>query len=108
MKRLLILILAIVVLAAPIPALAMKTMCVDSMPKMAAMDHDMAKGSCCDDEHKTCLQACEATLAVTLAAPLGLPDYRVVEPEMLPSTSLARMTIATIADGLDRPPRPIV
>ncbi|MBY0282330.1 MAG: hypothetical protein K2W81_00045 [Sphingomonas sp.] len=104
----LILILAIVVLAAPIPALAVKTMCVDPMPKMAAMDHGMAKGSCCDDEHKACLQACAATLAVTLVAPLGLPDYRVAEPGMPPSTSLARMTIANIADAPDRPPRQIV
>ncbi len=108
MKRLLILILTMVVLAAPLPALAMKTMCVDPMPMMAAMDHDMAKGSCCDDEHKACLQACEATLAVTLAAPLGLPDYRAVEPSLLPSTSPSRITIANIADGPDRPPRQIV
>ncbi len=108
MKRLLILILAIVVLAAPIPALAMKVMCVDPMPKMASMDHGITKDSCCDDEHKACLQACAATLAVTLVAPLGLPDYRAVEPGILPSTSLARMTIANFADGLDRPPRPIV
>lgn len=108
MKRLLILILAIVVLAAPIPALAMKTMCVDPMPKMAAMEHGMTKGSCCDDKHKACLQACEATLAVTLSAPLSLPDYPVAEPGILPSISLARMTITNIANGLDRPPRPII
>lgn len=108
MKRLLILILTMVVVAAPIPALAIKTMCVDPMPMMAAMDHDMAKGSCCDDDHKACLQACEATLAVTLVAPLGLPEYRAFEPGMLPSTGIARMPIANIANGLDRPPRPIV
>ncbi len=56
MKRLLSLILAIVVLAAPIPALAMKAMCADAMPTMAAMDHGMTKDSCCDDEHKRHIQ----------------------------------------------------
>ncbi len=108
MKRLLILILAIVVLAAPIPAIAMKTMCVAPMPKMASMDHGTTKRSCCDEEHKACLQACEATLAVTLVAPLGLADYRVVEPGMPATARLARMTIANIHYGLDRPPRSIV
>lgn len=108
MKRLLILILAIFVLAAPIPALAMKAMCAEAMPTMAAMNHSMTKNSCCDDEHKLCLQACAATLAVTLVAPFGLPDYRVVEPQMPPSPGPARMTIANIGSGLDRPPRRII
>jgi len=108
MKRLLILILAIFALAAPIPALATQAMCADSMPMMASMDHDMKKGSCCDEKHKACLMACDATCATAMVTPPQVPVRFSLAPSSPPTTSPASLTIAKIVSGLDRPPRTIV
>lgn len=108
MKRLLILILAIFALAAPIPALATQAMCANTMPMMASMDHGMKKGGCCDEKNKACMQACDATCAVAIVLPPQMPVRATLEPASLPVTTLASLTIARIASGLDRPPRTIV
>ncbi len=107
MKRLLILFLAMFALAAPIPALATQAMCADSMPMMASMDHGMKKGSCCDEKHKACLMACDATCATAMVTPM-VPVRLTLAPSIRPTTSPASLTIAKIASGLDRPPRTIV
>ncbi len=108
MKRLLILVLALFAFAAPMPALATQVMCADSMPMMASMDHSMKKGSCCDEKHKACLQACDATCATAMVTPPQVPVRLALAPPSLPTTSPASLTIAKIVSGLDRPPRTIV
>lgn len=105
MKRLLILILAMFVVAAPVPALATKAMCADAMPTMASMDHGMKKGSCCDEKHKACLQACEAMCVVALAVSAPMPVARTADARVRPSPRLAQFTIVKPARGLDPPPR---
>lgn len=111
MKRLLVLILAILALAAPVPALAMQAMCADTMPMTASMNgmhaHDK-QGSCCDDKHKACVQACEATCVAALVAPAGIPSAGALEPANPPLAARDVFTTAKMAMGLDRPPRPTV
>lgn len=108
MKRLLILFLAMFAFAAPIQALAAQTTCATTMPMMASMDHGMKKSGCCDEKHKACMQACDATCAVAIVLPPQLPVRAGLEPARLPVSNLASLTIARIASGLDRPPRTIV
>lgn len=107
MKRLFILVLAMFVSSAPLPALAMRAACVDAMPAMATMDHGSEKGSCCDDKHKACLQACDSIFSVAMTTPPGLPYHKMVDAEGLLPSGHANFTIARIASGLDRPPRTI-
>ncbi|MBA3942591.1 MAG: hypothetical protein C0520_15395 [Sphingopyxis sp.] len=108
MKRLLILFLALFAFAAPVQVLAAQTMCANTMPMMASMDHGMKKGGCCDEKNKACMQACDATCAVAIVLPPQMPVRATLEPASLPVTTLASLTIARIASGLDRPPRTIV
>lgn len=108
MMRLLILILAMFVVAAPVPALAARAMCADAMPAMASMDHAMKKGSCCDEKNKACMLACDAMCAVALATPAPQPVVRTVDVSVRPLSQLTSFTIAKLARGLDRPPRIIV
>ena len=100
MKRLLILILAMFVVAAPVPALATQAMCADAMPVMASMDHGMKKGSCCDEKHKACMLA-----FVALATPAPQPSARAIELSVRPLPQLVSFTIAKPTRGLDPPPR---
>ncbi|MBX9813160.1 MAG: hypothetical protein A4S12_04495 [Proteobacteria bacterium SG_bin5] len=105
MKRLLILILAMFVVAAPVPALATQAMCADAMPVMASMDHGMKKGSCCDEKHKACMLACDAMCVVALATPAPQPSARAIELSVRPLPQLVSFTIAKPTRGLDPPPR---
>lgn len=112
MKRLFLLILAIFALAAPIPALATQAMCAGPMSAMASMDdmtaHDMSNDSCCDDEQSGCVQACDATCVAVLELPAGTHLARTLDPASPPVATLTAFMTATLADGLDRPPRLIV
>lgn len=112
MKRLLLLIVAIFALAAPIPALATQAMCAGPMSAMASMDnmtaHDMGDDSCCDDEQSGCVQACDATCAAVLELPAVTPLIRTLDPSSPPVATLTAFMTATLANGLDRPPRLIV
>ena len=104
MKRLFLLILAIFALAAPIPALATQAMCAGPMSAMASMSND----SCCDDEQSGCVQACDATCVAVLELPAGTHLARTLDPASPPVATLTAFMTATLADGLDRPPRLIV
>ena len=108
MRRLLILFLAVFAFAAPVQVLAAQASCANTMPTMASMDHGMKKGGCCDEKHKAFMQACDATCAVAIVLPPLMPARASREPASLPVTTLASLTIARIASGLDRPPRTIV
>lgn len=109
MKRLLLLILAIFALAAPIPALAM---CAGPMSAMASMDDMTALGmsddSCCDEKQSACMQACDATCVAVLELPAVTPLVRTLDPASPPVATLSALMTATLANGLDRPPRLIV
>lgn len=115
MKRLLLLILAIFALAAPIPALATQAMCagpMSAMSAMASMDnmtaHDMSDDSCCDEKQSACMQACDATCVAALELPAGTHLARTLDPASPPVATLTAFMTATLAHGLDRPPRLIV
>lgn len=109
MKRLLLLILAISALAAPMPALATQAMCVGEMSAMDNMTaHDMSDDSCCDEKQSACMQACDATCAAALELPAIIPLARTVDPASPPVETLTAFMTAMLANGLDRPPRPIV
>lgn len=109
MKRLLLLILAIFVIAAPIPAQAM---CAGPMSMMASMNNmtaqDMSNDSCCDDEQFACVQACNAICVAALELSAGTHLTRTLDPARPPVATLSALMTATLANGLDRPPRPIV
>ncbi len=112
MKRLLILILALFAFAAPVPVLATQAMCSDAMPMTASMDHGMPmthgkKGSCCDDKHKACLQACGAMCVVALPTPAPQAGVRAIDSGVRPLAHLEIFTIAKPTCGLDPPPRSI-
>ncbi len=108
MKRLLILFLAMFAFAAPVQVLAAQASCANTMPTMASMDHAMKKGGCCDEKHKACMQACDATCAVAIVLPPQMPVRAGLEPASLPVAHPVSLAIARIASGLDRPPRTIV
>lgn len=114
MRCLFILILAMFAFAAPIPALATQAMCAQAMPQMASMADDAGspdhgkKGSCCDEKHKACLQACEAMCVVALAVPAPVPVARTADAGIRPLPRLASFTIVKPARGLDPPPRTVV
>lgn len=112
MKRLLLLILAIFALAAPIPALATQAMCAGPVSAMASMNdmaaHDTSDDSCCDENQSACMQACDATCVAALELPAGTHLARTLDPASPPVATLTAFMTATLADGLDRPPRLIV
>lgn len=112
MKRLLLLILAIFALAAPIPALATQAMCVGPMSAMSSMDnmaaHHMSDDSCCDEKKSACMQACDAICVAALELPAVTPLTRTLDPASPPVSTLTAFMSATLANGLDRPPRLIV
>lgn len=109
MKRLLIIILAIFALAAPVPVMATQTMCAEAMPKMVSMNdidaHDMSDNSCCDEDHKSCDQACDAMCVATLDTASATLAIRTLDPASLPVATLTGFMTADLGAGLDRPPR---
>lgn len=105
MKRLLLLILAMFVVAAPAPVLATQTMCAQTMPMMASMDHGMQKGPCCDEKHKACMIACDGACTAALIVAPETTAYRATPGPVALSGPVTTFAIANVPQGLDRPPR---
>lgn len=107
MKCLFLLILAMFVVAAPVPVLATQAMCAQTMPMMALMDHGIQKGPCCDEKHKACMIACDgACTAALLVAPEIMAYCAALRP-VTPSGSVTAFAVVNVPYGLDRPPRTI-